>query len=119
VHNIVNTTFEAILHMHELTWFEFQSCPPVHNTHAHTDTYSASYSSDAHSALPDPTGMIPIGVVMAFSQSGRSIIPLTTYMHTTQGYWVKTSTKCTPVHTQDFVMLSYCYTTVLLVVTNY
>ena len=44
----------------------------------HIDTYSASYNSDAHNALPDPTGRIPIGVVMAFSQSGRPIIPLTT-----------------------------------------
>ena len=34
---------------------------------------------ETHKALPDPPGNVPMGIVMAFSQSSLSINPLITY----------------------------------------
>jgi len=42
------------------------------------DTYLDSCSVEAHRALPDPVGSIPMGVLMARSQSCLSISPFTT-----------------------------------------
>ena len=42
------------------------------------NTYFAWYNTDAQRALPDPVGIIPIGILIAFSQSSRCIKPCTT-----------------------------------------
>ena len=44
--------------------------------------YSDSSSVVVTKALPDPVGSIPMGTLMALSQSPRSIRPFTTYMCT-------------------------------------
>ena len=43
-------------------------------------TYSDSSKVDAHRAFPDPVGSMPIGILMAISQSARFMIPLMIYM---------------------------------------